>query len=126
MTCPRCGSQMSAGQRFEATQTVDVLVCWSSCGYETPGLACCQAAQPRADRRGACARCGAEIRSRSAFCSLACYGESKRSNVLTNVCPCGQTFDTPVYRVQRSDGGRGGVYCSQDCRQAYRPRKGAA
>ena len=126
MTCPRCGSQMSAGQRFEATQTVDVLVCWSSCGYETPGLACCQAAHPRAARIKVCGHCGVEISQRAAFCSVACYAADKRKHVIVRTCPCGKAFDVPTYRLQRNDGARGGRYCSRPCQNTYRVRKGAA
>lgn len=118
---------MAAGQRFERTQTVDVLVCWAGCGFETPPYgACCTTGRPQKPRTGACGHCGVEVKSGSKFCSVACYGADKRKSVIVRVCPCGQSFDVPVYRLERGDGARGGLYCSPACRNAHRARKGAA
>lgn len=123
--CLRCGEQMLPGQRFEATQTVAVLVCLNGCGAEFPPLGrCCQRGQMV--KTNGCGHCGAAISQRAKFCSVACYAANNRKDVVGRTCPCGVQFDVPTYRLYRGDRSEGGRYCSPACQRAYRAKKGAA
>lgn len=81
--CRRCGKRMLPGQRFEATRTVNVLVCLgeNGCGYETPPFGpCCRRVRHETVQHAACQRCGGDLKPRDTqrtyrYCSWVCrYG----------------------------------------------------
>lgn len=100
--CPRCGKRMLSGQRFEATRTVDVLVCLgeSGCGWEEPPLGACCGARPLEPK----------------------VWRSKRDGRLERVCACGRPFLVWPYQIKRG----GGTACSSSCAGRIGGKRAAA
>jgi hypothetical protein len=130
VSCPKCGATMTAGQRYERTETIDVLVCWSGCGYETPGYgACCKRSRVLDGLTGACERCGVDLTTDQArrgqrFCSRDCC-HLEPNHLVPRVCPvCRAAFSAPSWTVRRGKG----RYCTKSCAavDSNRKRRSAA